>query len=138
MTLIPAPYILGYNQSILNLNYLSQFYNCWSWKKILDLRGVICDKVLSLLMVPNYVFSIKRAWKSLRDCDPNMFWNKLVWHSKIIHRHSFTLWLAIRRRLCTQDKQVAMGLLQELKFVFYGWVKRILTIYFSKSSWYNL
>lgn len=63
--------------------------------------------------------------------------------SKIIARHSFIIWLAIRRRLYTQDKIVAIGFLKETKCVLCGLgeenVNHLFVCWsFSKSIWYNL
>jgi hypothetical protein len=56
----------------------------------------------------------------LGGCGPKVFRNNHVGHGKIIPRHSFISWLAIRRRLYTQDKIIAIGFLQEMKCVFCG------------------
>lgn len=43
-----------------------------------------------------------------------------MWHGKIIPSHFFILSLAIRRKLYSQDRLVAIALLQEMKHVLCG------------------
>jgi hypothetical protein len=43
----------------------------------------------------------------------------IVWHGKIIRRYSFVFRLAIRGRLYTQDRLVAIGLVQGMKCVLF-------------------
>lgn len=49
-------------------------------------------------------FSVKVVWSDLSDPLPSVPWYKIVWFSQNIPRHAFVLWLAINKRLNTQDK----------------------------------
>ncbi|GJX76495.1 RNA-directed DNA polymerase, eukaryota, reverse transcriptase zinc-binding domain protein [Tanacetum coccineum] len=49
-------------------------------------------------------FSVKEAWKVLRDDVPKVMWYKHFWFSQCIPRHSFILWMALKGRLKTQDR----------------------------------
>jgi hypothetical protein len=66
------------NTSFWDVKTLMNF--SWSWKKILNLRGIIQDMV-SWLMILRGVFSVK---ESLQSRDLEVFWHKLAWHWKII------------------------------------------------------
>ncbi|GJS50259.1 RNA-directed DNA polymerase, eukaryota, reverse transcriptase zinc-binding domain protein [Tanacetum coccineum] len=49
-------------------------------------------------------FSVKEAWKVLRDDVPKVMWYKHFWFSQCIPRHSFILWMALKGRLKTHDR----------------------------------
>ncbi|PWA64577.1 reverse transcriptase zinc-binding domain-containing protein [Artemisia annua] len=49
-------------------------------------------------------FSVKTVWEDMRNQGQQVKWNKLVWYSQGVPRHSFLLWLAIKERLHTQDR----------------------------------
>lgn len=49
-------------------------------------------------------FSVSQVWDDLRPRAPAVEWCNLIWYSKSIPKHCFTLWLAIRKRLLTQDR----------------------------------
>ncbi|GJT53331.1 RNA-directed DNA polymerase, eukaryota, reverse transcriptase zinc-binding domain protein [Tanacetum coccineum] len=49
-------------------------------------------------------FSVKSVWLSLAPVRPTFPWYKVVWFSQNIPRHSFILWLAIKKKLKTQDR----------------------------------
>ena len=49
-------------------------------------------------------FSVNRAWKDWRQSEDQVSWHKVVWFSHCIPKHSFIFWLAILRRLATQDR----------------------------------
>lgn len=50
----------------------------------------------------NYKESI--VWEDFRAVNPPVNWYHLTWFSNSIPKHSFILWLAIRRKLMTQDR----------------------------------
>ena len=52
--------------------------------------------------VINGKFNTKAAYEHFRPRGTNFTWPKLVWHSSLIPKHSFILWL--RDRLLTRDK----------------------------------
>lgn len=45
-----------------------------------------------------------QAWEDLRPRASVVQWCELVWYSKSIPKHCFTLWLDIRNQLLTQDR----------------------------------
>ena len=49
-------------------------------------------------------FSTSNVWKDVRGNGNRVCWKDLVWHSNCIPKHTFILWLAIKTRLCTQDR----------------------------------
>ncbi|PWA99639.1 RNA-directed DNA polymerase, eukaryota, Reverse transcriptase zinc-binding domain protein [Artemisia annua] len=49
-------------------------------------------------------FSVKQAYVDLQIEDEDVTWSKLVWFSQNIPKHAFILWLAIQKRLMTQDR----------------------------------
>ena len=53
---------------------------------------------------PTGSFSAKSSWTAIRSPRPQVDWHKLVWYPQNIPRASFILWLAIRKRLGTQDR----------------------------------
>ena len=51
-------------------------------------------------------FSTSAAWRVLRSPRPKVEWHRLVWFSDNIPKAAFILWLAIRKRLGTQDRLI--------------------------------
>ena len=49
-------------------------------------------------------FSTSATWQVLRSPHPKVDWHRLVWFSGNIPKAAFMLWLAIRKRLGTQDR----------------------------------
>ncbi|GJX90624.1 hypothetical protein Tco_0343950 [Tanacetum coccineum] len=49
-------------------------------------------------------FSVARAWDAVRPRGNIINWHKIVWFSHAIPRHSFHMWLVMRKALNTQDK----------------------------------
>ncbi|KAK9071869.1 hypothetical protein SSX86_008299 [Deinandra increscens subsp. villosa] len=64
------------------------------------------------------LFSTKAAFSDLCDRQQDVHWAPLVWFSQSIPRHSFTLWMACKRRLLTQDRLQKWDVEGELKCVF--------------------
>ncbi|GFS39914.1 hypothetical protein Acr_00g0065540 [Actinidia rufa] len=54
--------------------------------------------------VINGKFSSKAAYEFFRPRKLPLIWPNLVWHSSIIPRHSFIIWLGLKERLQTKDK----------------------------------
>lgn len=54
-------------------------------------------------------FFVKKSWNHVRNISDKVIWAKLVWYSHCIPRHSFCVWLAIKKRLKTQDKLIKWG-----------------------------
>ncbi|GJS68607.1 hypothetical protein Tco_0683172 [Tanacetum coccineum] len=49
-------------------------------------------------------FSVARAWDAVRPRGNVINWHKIVWFSHAVPRHSFHMWLVMRKALKTQDK----------------------------------
>lgn len=49
-------------------------------------------------------FSTSNVWNTMRGNNDKVCWKDLVWHSNCIPKHTFILWLAVKGKLCTQDK----------------------------------
>ncbi|GJU22274.1 RNA-directed DNA polymerase, eukaryota, reverse transcriptase zinc-binding domain protein [Tanacetum coccineum] len=103
-----------------------------TWKAILNLRSKIRDSVWKKLGdgqntnmwfetgvnkegVNDYVlwkdnngtegkFSIKKVWEKFKDVNPEVNWYKVVWFTQCNPRFAFIMWLAMHKRLATQDR----------------------------------
>ena len=53
---------------------------------------------------PNGKFHSKFAYEFFRPRSAKITWPKFVWHSPIIPKHSFILWLGLKDRLLTKNK----------------------------------
>ncbi|GFS38461.1 hypothetical protein Acr_00g0057580 [Actinidia rufa] len=53
---------------------------------------------------PSSQYHATSTWNALRSHHPRVVGHKLVWFPKLIPRHSFILWMAIRGKLRTKDK----------------------------------
>ncbi|PWA60910.1 RNA-directed DNA polymerase, eukaryota, Reverse transcriptase zinc-binding domain protein [Artemisia annua] len=60
-------------------------------------------------------FSVKTAWFDLSDPKDSVSWFKCVWFSQNIPRNAFILWLAINKRLNTQDRIAIWNKTDDLK-----------------------
>ena len=54
-------------------------------------------------------FSVSQTYQDMQIENMDVNWNKVVWYSQNIPKHSFILWLAIQNRLTTQDKIKSWG-----------------------------
>ncbi|PWA37534.1 RNA-directed DNA polymerase, eukaryota, Reverse transcriptase zinc-binding domain protein [Artemisia annua] len=54
-------------------------------------------------------FSVSQTYQDMQIENMEVNWNKVVWYSQNIPKHSFILWLAIQTRLTTQDKIKSWG-----------------------------
>ncbi|XP_050217749.1 uncharacterized protein LOC126668603 [Mercurialis annua] len=52
----------------------------------------------------NGAFSIQNAWKTFRPATGKVSWWRLIWSPGLVPRHSFIVWLAIKKKLRTKDK----------------------------------
>ncbi|GJR06050.1 RNA-directed DNA polymerase, eukaryota, reverse transcriptase zinc-binding domain protein [Tanacetum coccineum] len=48
-------------------------------------------------------FSTSIVWKDVIRENGKVSWYKIVWHPNCIPKHTFILWIAVKKRLCTQD-----------------------------------
>ncbi|GKD53165.1 RNA-directed DNA polymerase, eukaryota, reverse transcriptase zinc-binding domain protein [Tanacetum coccineum] len=60
-------------------------------------------------------FSVKNVWTDLSEVRPKVSWYKMVWFSQNIPCHAFISWLAINKKLKTQDKVVRWQNIDDLK-----------------------
>ena len=72
----------------------------------MSLPSLDTSKEDSILWIPSSTgnFTVKSAWNFIQDKKELVPWRKLVWFLGKIPRTTFCLWLAIRRRLGTQDR----------------------------------
>ncbi|XP_071694504.1 uncharacterized protein [Rutidosis leptorrhynchoides] len=49
-------------------------------------------------------FSTKQVWLDLRDNYPVVDWHKVIWFPQFEPKRAFILWLAVNRKLSTQDR----------------------------------
>ncbi|GJR82224.1 reverse transcriptase zinc-binding domain-containing protein [Tanacetum coccineum] len=49
-------------------------------------------------------YSTKQVWEDYKIQHPKVDWRSLVWFSQNIPSHAFVLWMAIQKRLMTQDR----------------------------------
>ena len=49
-------------------------------------------------------FSVCSAWDLVRENKPHVTWKHIVWYSGNIPKASFILWLAVKKKLGTQDR----------------------------------
>ena len=59
---------------------------------------------------PNQSFSVKVAWEQLRIHHQMVDWHDIVWFKNAVPRHAFLLWVAIQRKLSTQDRLHRFGI----------------------------
>lgn len=80
-----------------------------------------CDKVVWCSHHGVFLdFKMNVVWQDIRVRKPRVSWYQLVWYSCCIPKHSFILWLAIRRKLMTQDSMQEWQPGGDLKCVFCG------------------
>ncbi|GKC46639.1 reverse transcriptase domain, reverse transcriptase zinc-binding domain protein, partial [Tanacetum coccineum] len=48
-------------------------------------------------------FSVSTVWSSIRPRDAKVNWYEVVWFASCIPRHSFHMWLIVKKKLNTQD-----------------------------------
>ena len=63
-------------------------------------------------------FNTRLVWKDFRVVRPRVSWCELVWFSNCIPKHAFILWLAIRKKLMTQDRMQVWQSTGDLSCVF--------------------
>ncbi|GJX66938.1 RNA-directed DNA polymerase, eukaryota, reverse transcriptase zinc-binding domain protein [Tanacetum coccineum] len=60
-------------------------------------------------------FKISNVWKDMNWNETKVEWHPLVWFAQSIPRHAFVTWLAIQKRLMTQDKLMIWRPNEDLK-----------------------
>ena len=81
-------------------------------RQVLSIRDKICELEGSMQAVGTRMeqwvldgrFCSKAAYEFFRPRKGNLTWPKVVWHTSIIPKHSFILWLGLKGRLLTRDK----------------------------------
>ncbi|CAL1405087.1 unnamed protein product [Linum trigynum] len=100
-------------RSIWELSVVSA--GTWIWKRLLKCRAIaypfVSGNGSSTLWQGEQMkrFSVSRVWNDIRVKQPEVQWWRLVWAKEINPKHGLILWLAIHRRLVTQDKLLAWG-----------------------------
>ncbi|GJY29762.1 RNA-directed DNA polymerase, eukaryota, reverse transcriptase zinc-binding domain protein [Tanacetum coccineum] len=51
-------------------------------------------------------FSTSIVWKDIRENGVNVHWKDIVWHTNCIPKHTFILWLVVKKKPSTQDKML--------------------------------
>ena len=59
-------------------------------------------------------FKIKDVWEDMKINYPIIQWHKVIWFSQCLHRHTFIMWLALHKRLQTQDRMAKWNVGQNL------------------------
>nr|GEU55720.1 RNA-directed DNA polymerase, eukaryota, reverse transcriptase zinc-binding domain protein [Tanacetum cinerariifolium] len=54
-------------------------------------------------------FSTSIVWKDVIGGNGKVSWYKTIWHPNCIPKNTFILWIAVKKRLCTQDKMAKSG-----------------------------
>ncbi|GFZ14571.1 hypothetical protein Acr_24g0007610 [Actinidia rufa] len=49
-------------------------------------------------------FNVKACYDFFRNKGTNLYWTKIIWHSSIMPKHSFILWLGLKGKLLTRDR----------------------------------
>nr|XP_043619801.1 uncharacterized protein LOC122591606 [Erigeron canadensis] len=73
--------------------------------KVHVINNVIHDKLIWCDGSGNEVpYSASSVWNTIRIKGPEVGWVNLVWFSRCIPRHSFLLWLVMKKKLKTHDR----------------------------------
>ena len=62
------------------------------------------EDIISWTPDPSGVFTVNSAWNHFRPKRPSVNWHYTIWFPQAIRRHTFIVWLAVQKRLVTQDK----------------------------------
>ncbi|XP_071714971.1 uncharacterized protein [Rutidosis leptorrhynchoides] len=104
----------------------------WGWKFLLKLRDKIKHHIGSEFVNGRLLFhwinndgkkvpfSTQQVWLDLRINIAKVHWYEVVWFKGYDSKHAFILWLAILKRLSTQDKMLKWMPNQDLKCAFCG------------------
>ena len=90
----------------------------WRWPivnslDLIQLKNSTPDTLRPRIDTPNYLvwklssskkFTIRSTYNCLRRTRAEVPWHRLVWFPSTIPKATFILWLAIRKRLGTQDR----------------------------------
>nr|GEV34469.1 hypothetical protein [Tanacetum cinerariifolium] len=89
----------------------------WIWptewkEKYPTFRYIQChamvENIDDKVMWPNrcsvtVLYSIKNVWNDLRGVWPITIWHHVIWFTQLNLKHAFIMWMAIHRKLMTQD-----------------------------------
>lgn len=86
--------------------------NSWHWKQLLKCRNALSDGLLdsSWSAVRSGEYKIATAYEWLNGDVGRFRYERIVWRSRIIPKHSFILWLVLSRKLLTLDRLVGWGI----------------------------
>ncbi|GKA84815.1 RNA-directed DNA polymerase, eukaryota, reverse transcriptase zinc-binding domain protein [Tanacetum coccineum] len=73
-------------------------------------------------------FSIRKVWEKFKEDKDDVKWYKVVWFSQCNPRYAFILWLAMHKRLATQDRLMAWNKNSQLACPLLMYHKHILLI----------
>ncbi|GJW39228.1 RNA-directed DNA polymerase, eukaryota, reverse transcriptase zinc-binding domain protein [Tanacetum coccineum] len=60
-------------------------------------------------------FFVGSVWEKIKERKPEISWHKVVWYPQCNPRHAFIVWLAMHKRLATQDMIMAWNKSTDLK-----------------------
>ncbi|XP_071740297.1 uncharacterized protein [Rutidosis leptorrhynchoides] len=104
----------------------------WGWKFLLELRGKVKHHIGSEVVNGSTKFhwitnggqlvhySTQQVWKDLKVNRNTVSWYDVVWFKGFDPKQAFILWLAILKRLNTQDRIMKWMPAQDLRCVFCG------------------
>ncbi|XP_071727526.1 uncharacterized protein [Rutidosis leptorrhynchoides] len=102
----------------------------WGWKFLLELSGKVKHHIGSDIVNDNIKFhwitnggqhvpySTQQVWKDLKANRECVSWYDVVWFKGYDPKQAFILWLAILKRLNTQDRMMKWMSAQDLKCAF--------------------
>ena len=86
----------------------------WSWRKLLKLRSLASDFVVwrdgTARWKEEGKYKAAAVWSKIRPKQARVSWNKLVWSSLNVPKHSFISWMTILNRLPTRDRLREWGI----------------------------
>ncbi|XP_071696401.1 uncharacterized protein [Rutidosis leptorrhynchoides] len=93
-----------------------KYDDSWGWKHLLNIKDKVkihinvqsCNGINSYLWVDNagnkVQFSSQRVWKDFRTNNNKVAWSHVIWFKQFDPKMAFILWLAVLKRLNTQDR----------------------------------
>ncbi|GAV92955.1 zf-RVT domain-containing protein, partial [Cephalotus follicularis] len=100
----------------------------WQWPQtsgdLLELQQRVQDILLSTASDGIFwekigeSFSTAKAYHGIRARSSRVDWHHIVWHAKMIPKHAFSTWLAIRGAHKTKDKLMATGVVHSAVCAF--------------------
>ena len=87
----------------------------WNWRKLLQMRDLARQFVIrrndeEVWRMARSRFSIVGTWQEIRPKKEKVAWQKLLWSSLVIPKHSVITWMAILNKLPTKDRLISWGI----------------------------